>query len=104
VLTDPARLTGAAAGSPPKADWPTGSLPSAHPARDLIANVRHVSAEWPICLYYHPLSVDRTQPPDDPEWIGNCKFERFLEAMALNCCANESFRANWILCEPRPSA
>jgi hypothetical protein len=46
-------------------------------------------------------------PPVDSEWrarMDTCNRERFLEAMALNCSANEPFRANRTLCEPRPSA
>jgi hypothetical protein len=36
--------------------------------------------------------------------MGTCNRKRFMEAMALDDFAGESFRANRTLCEPRPSA
>jgi hypothetical protein len=81
----------------------------------------------PVCLAScgHPLAgVDRSEcktgstagacacsapnrPVVDSEWrarMGACNRKRFLEAMALDCSAKESFRTNRTLCEPRPNA
>jgi hypothetical protein len=48
--------------------------------------------------------VNRTPPPDGPEWMGSCDRNRFLEAMTLDDSAEEPFRADRTLCEPRPNA